>query len=387
MDIVERPPVPPEALTLPARFYTDPDHFRREFECFFARKWVCVGRAEAIEARGAYFLVELGDESLIVVRDGEGSARAYFNVCRHRGTRLCEASAGRFASTIQCPYHAWTWDLDGRLRGAPHMEDLSHFDRADWPLKEAAIDEWDGHLFVQLEAPAQTLDEQLGDLPVKFAAWGMADLRLHHRVVYDVAANWKLILQNYSECLHCPIIHPALSKLSHYLSGDNEPATEGHLGGAMSLRTGIATMSLDGLERRACLPGLSHDQRRHVYFWAVLPNLLLSLHPDYMLVHRLRPIACDRTEIVCEWHFHPEELARPGFEAQDAIEFWDLTNRQDWHVSELSQLGLKSRAYTPGPYSSREELLHEFDRLLLRELGLPFPPPEGEGLSGRTGRT
>jgi Rieske 2Fe-2S family protein len=352
---------------LPARFYTDPAYFRSEFERYFARGWACVGHASALEERGRYFLAALGDESLIVVLGADGQIRAHFNVCRHRGTRICSESHGRLPSTIQCPYHAWTWDLSGKLVGAPHMDDCPGFDRADWPLKQAEVGLWDGHIFVRLEPGGPPLQEQLGTLPATFAPWGMAGLRPVHRVDYDVAANWKLILQNYSECLHCPVIHPALGKLSHYLSGDNEPAAASHLGGFMTLREGVATMNMDGKARRPNLPGLSPEQCRRVYFFAVLPNLFLSLHPDYMLVHRLRPLACDRTEIVCEWYFHPDATAREGFDPSDAVEFWDLTNRQDWQVSELTQLGMKSRAYEPGPYSSREELLFDFDRRLIAD--------------------
>lgn len=368
MEIVERPALPADSLTLPARYYTDPGVFDAELDRWFARKWINVGRADQVPDRGDHILFAIGGESLIVARGGDGAIRAFFNVCRHRGTRLCEAPAVRFAHTIQCPYHAWTWDLEGRLLGAPHMDDLPHFRKSDWPLKQAALAEWDGHLFARLAPEGPTLADQLGDLPEKFAAWRMADLRRAHRVVYDVAANWKLIIQNYSECLHCPVIHPALARVSHYLSGDNEPPSGLTLGGAMSLRPGVATMTLDGTTRRACLVDLDDHQRRRVYFWAVLPNLLLSLHPDGMLLHRLRPIAADRTEIACEWYFHPDELARPDFSADDSIAFWDLTNRQDWRVSELTQLGMRSRAYEPGPYSGREELLLAFDRMVIDEL-------------------
>jgi Rieske 2Fe-2S family protein len=158
-----------------------------------------------------------------------------------------------------------------------------------------------------------------------------------------------------------------LAKVSHYLSGVNEPAGPDatYLGGRMDLRDGIATMSMSGEARRANLPGLDAEACRHVGYYAVLPNLLLSLHPDYLMTHVLWPRAEGRTEIVCELHFHPDEMARPGFDPSDAVEFWDLTNRQDWHVSELTQLGLKSRAYSPGPYSDREELLHAFDRWIV----------------------
>ena len=133
----------------------------------------------------------------------------------------------------------------------------------------------------------------------------------------------------------------------------------------MRLRDGIGTLSLDGRLRRACLPGLAGEECRYVYFYASLPNLLLSLHPDYVMTHTLWPRGVDRTEIVCEWLFHPEAMAAPGFDPDDAVAFWDLTNRQDWHVCEQMQLGLNSRAYRPGPYSHREELLYGFDQLIV----------------------
>jgi Rieske 2Fe-2S family protein len=192
----------------------------------------------------------------------------------------------------------------------------------------------------------------------------MRDLRRAERIVYDVAANWKLILQNFSECLHCPVIHAALQKLSNYLSGENEPANEGYLGGSMDLKDGIETLSMGGKTTREILPGLVEEDRRRVYFYVVLPNLMLSLHPDYMITHRLIPKAADRTEIVCDFHVQSSEIAKPDFNLADVLEFWDMTNRQDWHVSELTQLGLKSRSFSPGPYSDREDLLYGFDRII-----------------------
>ena len=178
-------------------------------------------------------------------------------------------------------------------------------------------------------------------------------------------ANWKLIVLNYNECLHCPVLHPALNRLTDYLGADNQPASRAYIGGAMGFRNGAETMSTDGVRRRDYLPGLSDEQRKMVCYYAMYPNLLLSLHPDYMMTHTLWPKTVDRTEIVCEWHFHPTELAKQNFTADDAIDFWDMTNREDWGISELSQLGISSRAYTPGPYSKREELLHEFDRMVV----------------------
>jgi Rieske 2Fe-2S family protein len=356
----------PIELSLPARYYIDPDYYRDELEWFFGALWFYAGRADEIPGRGDYVLREVAGESIIVVRGDRGEINAFYNVCRHRGTRLCEQQSGSTGSTIRCPYHAWVFDLDGRLVGAPHMDRVEGFRLDDYPLVRLAVDVWDGLVFLNFrERPDASLRSQLGGTDERFRAWGMGELRTAQRIVYDVAANWKLIIHNYSECLHCPGVHPALQKLSHYLSGENQPADDGYLGGRMGLREGIATLSLDGRTRRACLPGLDASECRYVYFYAVLPNLLLSLHPDYVMTHALWPRGAGRTEIVCELLFHPDAIAATDFDIADVVAFWDMTNRQDWHVCEQMQLGLGSRAYRPGPYSHREDLLPAFDRLIL----------------------
>jgi Rieske 2Fe-2S family protein len=223
---------------------------------------------------------------------------------------------------------------------------------------------WDGHLFINLGKRPEPLETQLGGLPQKFTRWGMDGLRLHKRITYDVKANWKLIILNYNECLHCPVLHPALNRLTDYLGADNEAPTRTYMGGAMGFHGGAETMSIDGRRRRNYLPALTEEERKQVCYYTIYPNFLLSLHPDYMMTATLWPKAVDRTELICEWHFHPAEMAKSDFHADDAIEFWDLTNREDWRIVELSQAGIQSRAYTPGPYSSREELLHIFDEMI-----------------------
>lgn len=352
-------------MALPAPYYTDPQIFREEIERFFFQSWVCAGRDEFIPNPGDYFLREIAGESMIVVRGAAGAVRAFYNVCRHRSTRMCAAPEGNFGGRIQCPYHGWTYGLDGRLLGAPHM-DVPGFRHDEYPLDEVQIEAWAGHLFLRLDPGRDSLADHLGDLPAKFEPWRMEDLRLARRIAYSVKANWKLAVLNYSECLHCPLLHPALNRLTDYLGADNEAAAGAWLGGSMGFRGDAETMSLDGKRRRACLPGLNEEERRQVFYYYVYPNLMLSLHPDYMMVHTLWPEAVDRTRIVCEWYFHPSEIARPGFVADDAIEFWDTTNQEDWRILELSQLGIQSRAYRPGPYSPREELLRIFDRSIGR---------------------
>jgi Rieske 2Fe-2S family protein len=370
--------------TLPRRFYADPEFYRAELERFYFDRWICAGRADQIPHAGDYFTRSIANESVIVTRDGAEQIHALFNVCRHRGTRLCENADGRFTERIQCPYHAWTYGLDGRLLNAPHM--APEFRKDDYPLHRAGCEVWDGHVFVHLgrdgqdwregqegldrqdglEGQEQSLRAQLGDLPERFASWRMEELRLGRRIVYEVKANWKLIVLNFNECLHCPNLHPTLNKLHHYLGADNVAPTACYCGGSMGFRDGVETMSMDGKRRREYLPGLDASQRQQVAYFSIYPNLLLSLHPDYMMTHTLWPRGHDRTEIVCEWHFHPAELARADFHADDAVEFWDLTNREDWWIAEQSQAGINSRVYEPGPYSEREALLWSFDEIVRR---------------------
>ena len=354
--------------TLDAAAYADPAWFQAENDRIFARMWLAVGRASALEQAGAFITRDVAGASVIIVRGQDGRLQAFHNVCRHRGTRLCMADAGTFNGSIQCPYHAWTYGLDGALLAAPQMDDADGFDKGEYPLKRVACEAWDGHLFINLsEAPAPLMDQVHG-LPERFAPWGMQDLRMVHRIEYDVATNWKLVVQNYNECLHCPVIHPLLNRMHHYLGAENVPSTETYCGGAMGFKEGVETLSSDGKRRRAVLPGLGARERELVNYFAIYPNFLLTLHPDYMMTITIWPQSPGRTRLVAEWHFHPDEIAKPTFVYEDAIEFWDRTNREDWAISEQSYLGISSRGYQPGPYSAREQQLWEFDQFVVSKI-------------------
>lgn len=351
--------------TLPARYYVDPGLFASEQEYLRYTQWFCVGRVSEVAQPGEYFLQELGPESLIILRDRQGVLRAFFNMCRHRGTRMCEAARGRFSETIQCPYHAWTYSTDGRLVGAPHMHEVMGFDKADYPLKAAAIAEWEGFLFVHLGERPEPLDQVFAPLAGRFTRFELPRLRPGRRIEYTVQSNWKLVFQNYSECLHCPVIHPELSSLMPYTSGANDLTEGPFLGGYMLISEPNRSMTMTG---RACglpLGQLDEEDRQRAYYYTLFPNLMLSIHPDYVVYYLLWPEAVGRTRVVCEWMFHPESFGRPDFNPDDAVAFWDLTNKQDWHITELSFQGISSRAYTPGPYSPRESVPAAWDRAYL----------------------
>lgn len=354
------------AMTLSGKYYTSALVYSQERERIFGKRWLCIGRNDALTTPGSYALHEIAGESVIVLRDHDGALRAFYNVCRHRGTQLCTKPAGRLTQTIQCPYHAWTYGLDGTLFGAPNMNDVPGFDKGAYGLHSVAVAEWEGFVFATLAPEPQPFIEAYAPLLDKFPQWRLSELRVVERIVYDVQANWKLLFQNYNECYHCPTLHPALNELTPYSGAWNDLEEGPILGGPMVLSA--ESMTMTGRVCATPFADLSAEERGLVFYYTVFPTLFLSLHPDYVLVHRIEPQAPNATRIICEWLFHPDEIAKPGFDPSGAVEFWNMTNEQDWHVCELSQRGVASRAYTPGPYSNLESVLAAFDREYLRAL-------------------
>jgi phenylpropionate dioxygenase-like ring-hydroxylating dioxygenase large terminal subunit len=362
------------ARTLPREYYTSEAILAEERERVFARGWNCVGRGSSLVEPGDYIVREIAGESIIVLRDKNGALRAFFNICRHRGTRLCREESGRLGATIQCSYHAWTYSTDGRLVGAPHMQEVEGFDKADYPLHEAALAEWEGFLFVNVAEDPPPFEKAWAPLIDRFARYGLPKLAVGHRVMYDVNANWKLVFQNYSECLHCPTIHPKLATVLPYQSGANDLTEGPFLGGYMEIKAPNESATMSG---RACGTVVSGDlpeaDRKRGFYYSIMPNMLLSLHPDYVNYYILHPISVNHTRVESEWLFHPDTLAAPANNIRDGIEFWDLTNRQDWDIVSQSQLGISSRRYRPGPYSPRESVPAAWDREYLKWMGRRSP--------------
>ncbi len=353
--------------TLAQHYFVSQETFSEEQEQIFAERWLCVGHQSQLAHSGDYFLADVAGESLIVLRDRTARIRAFFNVCRHRGTRICERQTGQFRETLQCPYHAWTYSLEGDLVGAPHMDEVADFDKAAHSLRAAHLGLWEGFIFVNLTSDATPLETAFGPLAGRFTDWNLPDLRSAKRMVYDVRANWKLIFENYSECYHCPLVHPALSRISPYDSAEND-LTEGPiLGGFMPITSG-ASLTMTGKACAIPLSNIKAEDAHRVFYYSIFPNMLLSMHPDYVMVHQVWPQSPDRSLILCDWFFHPKAFDRPDFNPNDATEFWDMTNRQDWHVCQLSQSGIASRAYEPGPYSTRESIPAAWDRYYLESL-------------------
>jgi glycine betaine catabolism A len=354
--------------------YWDPDVLRTELDHFFYRNWLNVGREEQIPDRGDFFTREVGRESILFVRDGDGIVQGFYNLCRHRGTRVALETEGKGAHSFICPYHSWAYDLNGRLIGALHMKGQANFDRKDYGLHPIRVESWGGFLWANLEPTAPTLRNALGPFFDRFERFPIADLRLGARNVYEVEANWKIIVENFSECYHCAPVHPNLNKLTPYLSGDNDAAFRANgqrslfSGGFMEFARDFQSMTRSGYTRRPLVPGTTADDKKRVYYYVVFPNMFFSLHPDYLMIHRGWPVSPSHTRVENEFYFTQEAMQAPDFDPNDAVDLWDEINRQDWRVCALAQEGMGSRAWNGGRYSDQEELVQDFDQFVAEEL-------------------
>ena len=369
---------------LDGRLYTDPDVFDEEMERIFSRAWVCAGRLEELDEPGSFVTREIGGESVIAVRtaadagggesNGDGAAvgaaasglAAFYNVCRHRGSRVVDECAGR-TRVFQCPYHAWTYGLDGRLVGAPHMG--QDFDAKSAGLVPVRIGALNGFFYLSLADDGPPLAEVAADLP-DLSRFTLERLVCGERREYEARANWKILCENYNECYHCAVVHPELNRVSDYRNGGNLETGRFFVGGPMTLNDGCDTMTASGRSNRPDLPAIDIPDRTSVQYYHVYPNLLISLHRDYVVTHTLWPIAADRTRIVCEWLFDPDTAAAPGFDPGDAVDFWRLVNSQDWDICARTQLGVASRGYRPTAYEDSEACIQVFDGWYLDQMGL-----------------
>jgi Rieske 2Fe-2S family protein len=365
---------------LEARFYSSPDVFRIETQRLFHGQWFCVGRADQLPAAGDCLHVSVLGESIVVLRGRDDALRAFYNVCRHRGSRLLRTpplpdpaapgatNSGRIPAGVVCPYHAWTYNLDGTLRAAPFVRFDATCPKEQFSLVPVQIDTWGGFVFVNLAAqPQMPLREQLDGPLDRLIRYPLHDLRRGAQIVYDVKANWKIIMENYNECYHCGPVHPELCALV--------PAFRERGGAGLDWDDGIPhrpgawTFTASGSSTRAPFPGLSDTEKTHHKGEVAYPNLLLSLAAEHVAAFVLWPIAPDLTRIACDLLFHVSEIGKPEFDPRDVVDFWDPVNRQDWTVCEGVQLGMQSRGFRGGFYAPMEDPSLDIRRYLERHLG------------------
>ena len=354
--------------SLPSSYYTAPQTFRREQELIFAREWFCAGREEDILAPGDCRVLDVAGESVLVARTRRGELKAHYNVCRHRGARLCATpqdsdwgvavSGGVMpGGTIRCPYHQWTYSLEGQLLGAPFLKDTESFRPQDFSLHPIAVDCWGGFFFLKLDFPSASSSDgvcsQLGLAVQRTIRYPLRNLRSGHVISYDIGANWKIIAENFNECYHCGGVHPELCEVVpdfKQAGGSNLNWEDG-----IPHREGAYTFTKTGKTNRAPFPGLNAAEKVRHKGELCFPNLMLSLACDHVAAFVLWPVAADRTRIACNFLFHPDEMAKPDFDPMDAVEFWHLVNRQDWAICERVQQGVSSRVHKFGYYAPMED--------------------------------
>lgn len=344
-----------ESRMLPAAAYVADEVLRWERRQIFAGSWTPLGRVDGLAEGGNQRAVTVGDVGVLLTFDS-GTPRAFANVCRHRGHELLPTGSAADRPAVLCPYHGWSYGLDGHVRTAPRMGD--RFDPAAFGLVELPAVDWHGWLFVNATGRARPFADHVGALDRHVAPYRPERLVTKARHTYDVAANWKIIAENYHECYHCPLIHPELCAVTPPNSGSNWREPGAWVGGSMDLRDHAETMSLDGHSHGTPLGGVDS---RLVRYLGLFPTMLISLHPDYVMTHLLEPVAADHTRVSCEW-LMPAEVTDPSY----AVEFWDITNRQDWAACESVQRGVSSPHFVPGPLAPNENAVYDWVTLIAR---------------------
>jgi Rieske 2Fe-2S family protein len=367
--------------TLPSSWYRSPEVFRAEKERIFFREWIAVCREEELPGPGDYVVLDVLGESILIVRNREGALRAFYNVCRHRGSRLCRTPAetaalrvslpgGIAAGRIVCPYHQWSYDLNGALLAAPHLTTGDGFDKGDFHLYPVGADSWGGFVFLNLTpAEAKPLAAQLGAIPERLQRYPLRDLRIGASISYETASNWKILCENYNECYHCAGVHPELCAVV--------PSFREGGGGDLDWMRGIPhregayTFTHSGTTLRRAFPGLDADEQVRHKGELVYPNLFLSVACDHVAAFILRPRGPDRTDITCHFLFEQHEIGKADFDPSDAVDFWDLVNRQDWAVCEGVQNGIRSRVHAHGFFAPMEDWNLDIRRYVTERIG-PF---------------
>jgi Rieske 2Fe-2S family protein len=362
--------------TLPSPAYAADDVLSWERRALFEGGWICLGRDDMVKRPHDQWAVSALDVSVLVTRDEHGQLHAFHNACRHRGHELLGVGQCVNRRHVACPYHSWAFRLDGTLKAATRFSDVPGFDLTDYPLRPMAIAEWEGWVFLNISGDAASFPEWIGNLADLCEAWAPGRLQVQASHQYMVQANWKTIVENYLECYHCPSIHPELCRVSPPDSGVPVSPTGMWIGGHLDLADHAETMSLDGRGHAPRLPTLPEAMARHVYYLALMPNLLISPHPDYVMAHRLEPVSPSSTRVECSWLFDPDAAGRPGFDASYAVDFWDLTNRQDFAACESVTRSIGAGGYVPGPYDYREDAVRTFQAFVARAYrdGYPTPP-------------
>ena len=359
---MERRPLERVEPALPAAWYRDPAQYRRELDTFWYDRWIAVAREEEIAAPGDWRAARIGTQPIVILRTQSGDIKGFHNVCRHRGSLLCTEETGSFPrKRIVCPYHAWTYDLDGRLVATPRRMETPDFRLEDYPLHGVAAGAWGGFVFVHLGSDPEPLANALQHLPARFQLYRFAELRSGKRIVLDVQANWKLLAENFSECFHCPPVHPEFCRIVTAYQDAGAWGLRGRVESRAEYKAGAQTLTLDGTAKLPPFAGLGEQERKTLYIADMaLPNLFLNVHPDYVNSQLMFPTGPQSVRMVYDWLFEPRHLPLAEPDLEHYVALWDITNRQDARNCEWQQQGMQSRAFGHGVYVPQEFDAHRF---------------------------
>ena len=354
--------------TLPGRDYIDPAIFALERENVFFKSWFYAGRAEQAEVLGQWFTIDVAGESVIVMRDDAGQLQAFYNVCRHRGSRLCDDAAGHSHGAIVCPYHNWCYNHQGDLIATPRIEE-DELDREQLSLWPVYVDVWQGFVFVNLSKEKPTpLRDSLAthfDEPLRFERFELDKLRIGHRVETIVNANWKIVMENYLECLHCPNVHPELiDTIETYQTG--WVIEEGRDDGGVSLPPGGTGYTLGGKSPLSVMPSMTELEVNSIYGGAIPPNLTLDIGATGVMVIQLLPISPLQTKVIDTYLFNAVDVAKLDFDPSPVSDFNELVAKQDFAVCERVQKGVASRAFKHGTLAEKDIFVYEFIQRYLK---------------------
>ena len=349
------------STVLPREYYVSPEIFETEFTKVFSRQWIFAGHISELHDAGDYFITEFAGESIIVVRETAREIGAFLNVCRHRGHRLCSSMSGKLRQFV-CPYHQWSFRLDGSLKKAPASPDGTCFDYDDWSLYRVNVDVWGGMIFLWLgEGEAPPLASKLGEPTDDVRRLRPERMKEAFRESYAIKANWKTLLENYLECYHCAGSHPELNvamDLQAMYVG-TESWQQEYFIGAIPLRPGCKTLSMNG--NLVCMPmgefaAAGSLPEGFGAGFGIVPTLTrVIFHVDHAVIHSLRPVSVGEVCWETRWYVSADAVEGRDYDLAALTDVWRATNREDIALCENAYLGVRSRRFVPGPLDPQRE--------------------------------
>jgi Rieske 2Fe-2S family protein len=364
-------------FSLPQPFYNDPDFYRVDLEGIFYRRWLLAGFECEIPSVGDYLTLTVGRSPVVVLRDDAGQVRAFFNTCKHRGSKICLEEKGK-ARKLTCPYHQWTYNLDGKLFYAGRMHD--EFDPKSIALKPVHVATVEGQIYVCLADRPPDFAAYRDALTPYLKPYDLTNVKLAHSIDLVENANWKLVVENSRECYHCPARHPQLVETLAQDQSQGYPTLQsnpkiidfwercrqaGFPSGAeagedfgmsrLRLTDGAASITPDGKHAVAKRLGSTPDFPIGTWRWEHFPSMFAHIFPDYAFFFRLLPLGPEQTLVNAKWLVHKDAVEGRDYDLKNLLEVWDVTNTEDLDLVEKNQMGVNSIGYEPGPYSKKAE--------------------------------